>query len=266
MKTLLIDASPKRKFSNSAYFMGISRLFMGGRKNKCTKAKLPRTSKYDEVFEQIRATDRVVLATPLYVDGLPSHVLRFLMALEQFCKENNVTFDIYVLANCGFFEGRQTRHLMEQVRTWAERAKVNFCGGVGIGAGEMLGFIRILPFIYLLIALVMAVITFTKQIITQTFSIEQIIKSLDLLGLGIRMGIFVIFNLLIVIALFRLAQKVKNGKPLPLSYTTVCCPKFLFTIFASIYWFLRMLVMHGTLPQKAFHREIPLQEQPAPVE
>jgi hypothetical protein len=248
MKTLLIDASPKKRFSNSAYFLGFSRLFMSGRKNRCMKAKLPRTAHYDDIFAQIADAGRLVLATPLYVDGLPSHVLRFLMALETYCNDNNVTFDLYVLANCGFYEGRQTRHLMEQVEAWCKRTRVNFRGGVGIGAGEMLGFIRILPFIYVLIALVTTLISLLSG--------GQLLEGLDLLGLGIRMGTFVIFSLLAAVFLIRLGLKVKNGKPLPVCYTTVCCPKFLFTWFATVYWLLRMLVMHGKLPHSAFHREV----------
>jgi hypothetical protein len=264
MKTLLIGASPKKRLSNSSYFLGISRLFMGGRANRCVKIQLPRTAAYADVFAQIHDADRVVLATPLYVDGLPSHVLRFLMALEQYCRENNVTFSMYVLANCGFYEGRQTRHLMEQVEAWCKRANVRFCGGLGIGAGEMLGFIRIMPFVYLLIALITMIVALAKQLLAHQFSAQLLLASVGWAGIARQVVLFVLFSLLAVIFLIRLALKVKHGKPLAVCYTTVLCPKFLFTVFATLYWFLRMLILHGTLPHKAFSRAEPVETPPLP--
>lgn len=260
MKTLLIDASPKKHLSNSAYFMGFGRLFMCGRGNRFSKAKLPRTALYDDLFNRIGESDRVVLATPLYVDGVPSHVLRFLTALERRCAETGVSIDLYVLANCGFYEGRQTRCLMEQMEAWCERAKVKFRGGLGIGAGEMLGFLRVLPAIYLLIAIVMAAISLIGQLAAGSVSAGLVLESVGLMGLAIRMGTFVLFNLLAAAFLIRFGRKVAKGKEHTVCYTTVCCPKFLFTFFASVYWFLRMLVCHGTLPHRAFHREKALRQ------
>ena len=49
---------------------------------------------------------------PLYVDGIPSHVMRFMEGLEVFCKEHSLHFSVYCIANNGFIEGKQNEPLM----------------------------------------------------------------------------------------------------------------------------------------------------------
>jgi hypothetical protein len=46
---------------------------------------------------------------------------------------------IYVVANMGFYESRQIRNLLGMVKEWAEKCGYEYCGGVAVGAGEMLG-------------------------------------------------------------------------------------------------------------------------------
>ena len=87
MKTVLINASPKKSFSASAYFLAVQKVFVRGKKIKETL----RTKKdYERIRSEIKDADAVVFCLPLYVDGVPSHVLPFLKEMEQFCKENNL--------------------------------------------------------------------------------------------------------------------------------------------------------------------------------
>lgn len=257
MSTLLIDASPKKRFSNSAYFMGFSSWFMKSHSNKCHKIKLPLTEKkYDEVFSLIKQVDKVVLATPLYVDGLPSHVLKFLFSLEKYCKEENVKFKMYVISNCGFFEGHQTQNLLSQVQIWCKRANIEWNGGIGIGGGEMLGFLRINLVIYAILEIFYLFKELFLQITTSNYSLYNFIESLQLKSLAIKLGVFLLFNLFAAITLIRLGYKVKAGKEMKIKYTGISfCPKFLFVIFADVYWFLRLCIVNRRLPQRAFDKE-----------
>lgn len=259
MSTLLINASPKKRWSNSAYFMGFSKLFMNSRSNKCTKVKLPfNKKKYEDIFSLIRKSDKVVIATPLYVDGIPSHVLRFLKELEIVCKEEKLSFKLYVLSNCGFYEGAQTRNLLAQVKLWCKKANIEWAGGIGIGAGEMLGFLRINFVIYIIMAIFSLLKEIVTQIINSSYSISSIFGSLNIKGFSIRIGILLLFNLMAAYTLIKLGTKVRKGKFMKIRYTGVSfCPKFLFVIFANIFWLLRLSIVNHRLPQRIYDKEIP---------
>ena len=84
---------------------------------------------------------------PLYVDGVPSHVLRFMEEMETFCRENGLKFRVYCIANNGFIEGKQNEPLMQVFEHFCTRAGLVWGGGVGIGGGVMLNVIRILFFV-----------------------------------------------------------------------------------------------------------------------
>ena len=88
MKTVLINCSPKKSFCASSYFIFLQKMFVRG--NKVTEHL--RTPADDErILNQVRDAQAVVFALPLYVDSIPSHVLRFLEKMEAFCRENNLT-------------------------------------------------------------------------------------------------------------------------------------------------------------------------------
>ena len=73
MKTVFIDCSPKKRFCASAYFLALQRLFVRGEK---AAEKLRTPADHGRILEQLRDADAVVFGLPLYVDGIPSHVLR----------------------------------------------------------------------------------------------------------------------------------------------------------------------------------------------
>ncbi len=79
--------------------------------------------------------DTLVLCLPLYVDGLPSQVIRFLEYMEY--HEKSAGRPVYVLANMGLYEPEQLKNLFSAVRTWCERTGNTYCGGLGLAAGEL---------------------------------------------------------------------------------------------------------------------------------
>ena len=46
---------------------------------------------------------------------------------------------IYVVANMGFYESRQIENLLRMAKSWSEKCSFKYCGGIAIGAGEMMG-------------------------------------------------------------------------------------------------------------------------------
>ena len=79
----------------------------------------------------------IVLCTPLYVDGLPSQLIRF---LEFWGKEyHGSSKRIYCLANMGLYESQQLKNLLSQVRQWTTAMDFSYCGSLAVGAGELVG-------------------------------------------------------------------------------------------------------------------------------
>ena len=81
MKTVFINCSPKKRFCASSYFLFLERLFLGGEK---VLEKLRTPADHDRVLSQLQDAQTVVFGVPLYVDGIPSHVLGFLEKMEAF--------------------------------------------------------------------------------------------------------------------------------------------------------------------------------------
>ena len=141
MKTVFINCSPKKRFCASSYFLFLQRLFTGGKKST---EKLRAPADHERILEQLRDAQAAVFAVPLYVDGIPSHVLRFMEKMEIFCKENGLCLNVYCVANNGFIEGKQNEPLMQLFENFCARANLTWGGGVGIGGGVMLNVTRIL--------------------------------------------------------------------------------------------------------------------------
>ena len=99
----------------------------------------------DGLMDRLNAVPVIVLCTPLYVDGLPSQLIRL---MERFQKEyHGLRKKIYVMANMGLYESSQLESLFSAVKQWCKAMGFDYCGGLGISAGELLGtLIRHLPF------------------------------------------------------------------------------------------------------------------------
>ena len=90
------------------------------------------------------ATD-LVLCTPLYLDGLPSQVIRFLETAQR--EYRGPSKRVYVLANMGLYESKQLVNLFSAVRQWCGLTGFEYCGGLGVSAGELIGVLmQHLPF------------------------------------------------------------------------------------------------------------------------
>ena len=92
---------------------------------------------YDELIKLIAGAGKIVLAMPLYVDGIPSAVLRLMERIEKY--QFNSVKKIYVISNMGLYESKQLINLMSMVKNWSDKCGFEYCGGVAIGAGEMQG-------------------------------------------------------------------------------------------------------------------------------
>ncbi|MCR5591898.1 MAG: hypothetical protein K6F73_10255 [Lachnospiraceae bacterium] len=225
MKTVFIDCSPKKRLSASGFIMGLTRLFvMGEKKNE----KLRTPSDHDRILNEILDADNVVFSMPLYVDGVPSHLLPFLKKMEEFCLEQHKDLNVYVIANNGFIEGKQNEPLMQIMENFCDRSSITWCGGLGIGGGVMMNVMRILLVVFLGIALLRTVMSIINEGIF--FPIRPWIvygkQILEVLALGCGIITFDIW----------LAICINKKKGYGKHYTRIMLPSFVFIICADIFF------------------------------
>jgi len=232
MNILFLNGSPKRITSASQYFLNLIRMPSMG--CQTTQIKL-QPKAYGAIFSHFERIDALVIALPVYVDGVPSHVLRFMEEAERFLKENDCRFKLYVISNCGFYEGTQCKHALSIMRSFCKASGLTWGGGLGIGAGEMLGAIRVMLLSVALSLLVSVPVLFWMG---ESF-----------LGLwissAITTSIFLLLSLRLFYAMWRMWRAIRRGDTIPDFHTSLAlCPRFLFIIVAHMYMIVRA-AFHG---------------------
>jgi len=225
MKTVFINGSPKKKLSVSQYLIFLQSLSVKGEK---VKEHLRNRSDHERILNTLKDADAVVFCLPLYVDGVPAHVLSFMKEMEAFCKENKLRLNVYVISNGGFIEGKQNEPLMQVFENFCKRSGINWCGGIGIGGGVMLNVMRIMIFVELGILLLNVFLSGVQ------------------LGNWLPMNVFSEFASEILWILFlnagvlwyslRMGIALNKGRICGKKYTRILIPSFLFVIGANIFF------------------------------
>jgi hypothetical protein len=245
MKTVLINCSPKKRFCASAYFLGLQRLFVGGTK---VSEKLRTPADHDRILEQLRDANAVVFCLPLYVDGIPSHVLRFMERMETFCRQNELHLSVYCIANNGFIEGSQNEPLMQVFEHFCTRAGLAWGGGVGIGGGVMLNVTRILFVVQIGILLL--------NVVLSAINTGNLFPQDAWVNFGENVLILLYFNLGVLFYLARMGISISKGVSFGKKYTRILVPSFIFILFADIFFVIFSLfgggLFRGWLAKKDF--------------
>ena len=234
MKTVYINCSPKKRFCASDYFLFLQRLFVGGKK---VTEKLRTPADHARILDQLRDAQAVVFGVPLYVDGIPSHVLRFMEAMEAFCKENGLHLYVYCIANNGFIEGKQNEPLMQSFEHFCSRAGLAWGGGVGIGGGVMLNVTRILFFVNIGLLLLNTALS--------VFRTGDFFPKDAWISFGESAALLVFFNLGVLLYLGRMGRFIRKGASAGKKYTRIMVPSFLFILFADIFFVIISLFQGG---------------------
>ncbi len=144
MKITFINGSPKIKDSASGILLDELKSLRG---NDCITEYNFRTPTLPSEMnlEEFAQQDAVVFAFPLYVDGIPSHLVNCLCQLEKYFITHPSNLAIYASVNCGFFEGNQNRYALEIMKNWCARCGLKWGQGIGIGGGGMLPGLKSVP-------------------------------------------------------------------------------------------------------------------------
>lgn len=143
MKMALINGSPKVSHSASGCLLEELKAFLDEDNNEISEYYFRQVQLTNKDMEELLECDVLVFALPLYVDGIPSHLLNCLIQMEQFfstIKEKNIK--VYSLVNCGFYEGHQNSIAIEIMKNWCEKAGLQWGQGLGIGAGGIISSLK----------------------------------------------------------------------------------------------------------------------------
>lgn len=225
MKVLILNGSPKKKGSTSGLLGRMAGLLLAG--CEVRYASLRAKSGYPQILRQLQDIDALLLAVPLYVDGIPSHVLEFLQQAEEFCVKNGCHFFVYAVSNNGFIEGAHNRSHLRMYQCWCRRAGLAWGGGVGIGGGEMF---RCLAVYYPVVFAVLLAVNFVRYCAAGTAPALSAWRPL-----AENIGIYLFFNCGIFYCMARLSLGMRRLRQMKDRCTRVMVPAFLFIPMADIF-------------------------------
>ena len=225
MKTVLINGSPKKKFSASAYFLSVQKFFIKGEKVSET---LRNRKDHERILNTLQDGDAVVFCLPLYVDCIPSHVLAFLKEMEAFCLNRHWKLNVYVIANNGFIEGVQSKALLQIFQNFCTRSGLIWGGGIGIGGGVMLNVMRIV--FYVQIGLLFLNMFLSGM---QTGNWLPADAFINFVTQALVIGFL---NLGVFWYSFRMGRAVGKRDTCGEKYTRILIPSFIFILFADIFF------------------------------
>ncbi len=146
MRIALINGSPKVSSSASESVLCALKPLLT-KDTEILDHQFRRPHVHDRDLEQMLECTALVFAFPLYVDGIPSHLLHCLAEMEKWFRtcQPRRKITVYSLVNCGFYEGDQTAIALEMMRHWCRKAGLCWGQGVGIGGGGMLPMLAAMP-------------------------------------------------------------------------------------------------------------------------
>ena len=144
MRVALINGSPKRKNSASEVILGYL-MDLLKQEHELVNIHLNLPTPVTEELGLILGCDAAVWAFPLYVDGIPSHLIPSLLQLQELNAKEGMAPTIYALVNCGFYEGEQAKVALQIMKNWASRARLKWGQGYGLGAGGMFTSLKGVP-------------------------------------------------------------------------------------------------------------------------
>ena len=142
MKISIINGSPKAIKSNSEILGSYLSSLLKENEIKEYYSIYARLD--DKIKNEIHNSDILIFLFPLHVDGIPSNLLKLLVKFEEEKVVKSET-KIYCIVNNGFYESKQNRLAIFQMKNWCEKVNARWGQGIGVGAGELLPHLKKYP-------------------------------------------------------------------------------------------------------------------------
>jgi hypothetical protein len=144
IKVLLLLGSPKARSTSASLGNRLSGLLKQRGLSTCTLHVTSTLRAADGTRVLLSAADGadiIVLAFPLYVDSLPSPLVRALELLAEHRRgmESPPHQRLLAISNCGFPEARHNDTALAQCRMFCRDTGIKWIGGLGLGGGGMIG-------------------------------------------------------------------------------------------------------------------------------
>lgn len=233
MKTVFIVGSPKKKLAASSFLAGLTSILSGKHITRALRTRADGKA----ILPDIENGDNVVFSVPLYVDGVPSHVLYFLKEMENYCKENSISVNVYVICNNGFIEGKQSKPQFRVFENFCSRSGNSWMGGLGIGGGVMMNVMRIMLMVYAGILVL--------NIVSSVIRTGNFLPVDALLVFGKQLAVTAILFISIIIDIVWLGTSLRRQKKYGEKFTRILLPSFVFIIFADIFFAIFSLLQGG---------------------
>ncbi len=154
MKTVMINASPKRVMKHSAPSASYELIQITRRSLRKEKVhdlidyhikpgKLPR----DEV-KPLLECETWIISFPIYFGGLPANLLKFMTEIQSlstsFIEKGTPSglsspIRVYAVANGELYDGREAEAAFEMLEHWCEECGFIWGSGLGVGGGPIFG-------------------------------------------------------------------------------------------------------------------------------
>lgn len=140
-----INGSPRGKHSGSNYFISeLSKLLK--KDLECKVYTIAEIIKNKLIYEDIILYKKLVLVSPLYVDGLPSKLLEFMCDFDDFLStKKDLNIKTYGIINCGFIEGEHASVALDILKNFSTKVNFPWQFGVGIGSGQFTSMTKFAP-------------------------------------------------------------------------------------------------------------------------
>lgn len=134
MKIICINGSPKKENSSSLFLLDYISKNVGQDHEIIYQKPIISLTKQDIFLD----CDAMVIACPLYADGIPSNLLEWMAFMEPIFKELPTKPKLYFIINSGFYDAKQNNIAISIMKNWCKKSEVTWGMGVGIGGGPML--------------------------------------------------------------------------------------------------------------------------------
>ncbi len=134
LRIALINGSPKAKDSASGCLLKEIQEQL----KECELQEYTLRTPEPKNLEELINHDVLVFCFPLYVDGVPSHLLSCLNELSSKLEGLKKDIKIYAISNAGFYEGHQNQYALQIIRNWSVKCGLTWGQGLGIGGGGMM--------------------------------------------------------------------------------------------------------------------------------